>query len=85
MTVQVRSQFLWYNCEIKIKAKTVFYKAAYVNNCKFVRDIWHEEETQFLTFPEYNTKFLISMSWLSYQGLINAIPNRWQSIIQKDI
>ena len=41
---QVAKQFIWYNCNILIGRNIIFFPKACLAGCKFVTDVWNEDE-----------------------------------------
>ena len=65
---------LWFNSEVKIGEKTVFFREAYDRGLKFVKDIKRGEG--FMPCDEACRTYGLSV--MKYNQLINAIPKSWK-------
>lgn len=78
------SQPLWYNPEIRIDKKMVFFKNMVDCDIYFINDII-DEHGFFLNCGECNEKYGCSINHVSYAGLVNAIPKHWKNILKNNL
>ena len=75
----VLDMFIWFNHEIKINKKTVYYKDWYNAGIRKIGDI--TKGNSILSHIEIEEKFGIKINYLTYWGLIQALPKKWKKII----
>ena len=73
-------EIIWFNSNIRISDKIVFYKELYSKGILKVRDLL-QNNTKFMTFAEFQTKFDTKLNYLQYHGLVHAIRNTWKNIL----
>ena len=83
-TEGIESQHIWFNSFIKIENKTLFYKAWYNKGIKNVEDILNENGS-FLSYEQFVTKYEINTNFLTYHGIISAIPAKWKHILRLNL
>ena len=71
--VQQRKFVLW-NREIKIEAKTLFWKTWFEKGIYLVQDLLNEDG-KFLSLQEFQDKFGLKINFLQYFQMIAAIPS----------
>ena len=67
---------LWYNNDIQIDRKTVFYKILNEKGCRFINDLIDCNGT-FLSYINFCTQFEVNIPFLIYHGLKNTIIKKW--------
>lgn len=72
-------QNLWFNSNIKIGKKIVWFEKWYRKDVKTNRDIVKEDNHTFMSQNEILCKYGISTNFLQYWGLIMAIPKNWKN------
>ena len=50
-------------------------------NILFVGDLL-SESNEWLSLEQLNNKFNVSLNWLEYRGILNAMPDDWQLFIR---
>lgn len=81
---QVLKEFIWLNSHIKIKGEQVFDAQLWKKGCHTIQDLLNEND-KFMSFPEFVQKYGNCTDWLSYRGLISAIPKKWKEHIRQNI
>ena len=74
---EVLEETLWYNPNILINELPVYYplwQNAGTNKIKHLRT-----ENKWLTYDQFQTKYLITIPFTQYRGLISAIPTQWKN------
>ncbi len=80
---EIKNTILWYNSEIRIENKPVFYKKCHNNGMTCIRDILNENKS-FMSYPEIVTKFGNVITFTQYYGILEAIPVIWKRTIRND-
>jgi hypothetical protein len=73
---EISSQLLWFNSAIKIDNTIVFYRLWYTKGVKSVGDLYHHNVI--LTHAEFQAQYRIRTNYITYYGLLQAIPNSWK-------
>ena len=66
--------YIWFNSNIKIQNKLLYYKPWYEKGITYVKDLL-DQNGNFLNYNEFITKYDINVDFLKYYGLINKIRN----------
>ena len=69
---------IWYNSNIKIANKTVFWKHWYDNNIRYIIDLFNISKARFYSWLEFKAKYGITCKFLQFTSLISAIPRQWK-------
>ncbi len=77
----IQHQVIWYNSFIRINAKPCFYKKWLEKGVCKIKDLMKNGDS-FLSFVEFKNKYDIACDYLSYYGLIQAIPKPWKNILR---
>ncbi len=77
---EIRKQNIWFNSFIKVDNQPMFYKHWYTNGIKTIEDLLHENGS-FLTFEQLANKFNVRGNYLTYYGLLSAIPVPWKHML----
>ena len=48
----------------------------------FINDIISEDK-QFLSYQEFQSKYMISTNFLEYYGIVGGVPKKWKNHISK--
>ena len=75
-------QPLWYNDNIKVGGKSVFYKNWFEKGVSHILDLI-DNNGQFLSFEEFTNRFGINSNFLSYQGIIQSLKKLKDSCADK--
>ena len=78
---QILNEILWNNRFIKIEKFSVYYQSWHIAGVIRVNDIFCENN--FLTFNDFWRKFAIKTNFLTYYGLLNAIPQKWIRLLKE--
>lgn len=70
------NDILWFNKNIKIDKKSVFYEKWYSNGIFKVKDLTYESK-RWLTYNELISKLGFRCNYIQYRGIIHAISNIW--------
>ena len=74
---------LWYNQNIRINKKDIFYKEWYKKGVVIVNDLLHDSRNgAFYTFQEFTNLYGIKTDFVTYNGLLRAIKKYIPSINQ---
>jgi len=52
------------------------------NGVFFINDIISEDK-QFLSYQEFQNKYMISTNFLEYYGIVGAVPKGWKKLISE--
>ena len=79
-TMEYLHETIWNNRFIRIGGKPVFYSSWYR---KGVTKIYHllNKRGNFLSRPNFQRKYGLSVNFLTYNGLLAAIPDKWKKSI----
>ena len=65
---------IWYNSNIKIGNKVVFYKEWYKRGIRYIADLLNKDNRdEFMNFEQFEREYKIKSNFVTYHGLINAI------------
>ena len=70
---------IWYNKEIKIDKKCIFYRQWYERGVRYIHDLT-DEYGKILTYENFCQKFNFNLSVLNFYGIRNSIFQRWPSL-----
>ena len=79
---QVCREIIWYNSNIRIANKPIYYKKWEDSGINFIQDILNEQGA-FAKKDYLENKYHIVIKFLEYQSLLAAIPAKWKKIIKK--
>ena len=80
--VDIKEQIIWLNSYIRVNNKPVFYTRWYSAGCKCIGDLLGTDG-MFLDFTEFKRKFDIDCDFVTYYGIISAIPHEWKHILRQ--
>ena len=83
-TVQyIRAQSLWYNDDLTIRRKPVFFINMYELGIKVIDDLV-AEDGKIMNISQIQQKFpTLHINFLKLHGLISAIPTRWKQLLRQ--
>ena len=64
--------FLWYNSNLKINGKPIYYKQWHLKGINYVKDLFGDN-LNFLTFEEFSKKYNHHQNFLEYYSLVETI------------
>jgi len=73
----VRKQIIWFNSHVKVDGGTIFIQALYNRNILFIHQFFNIEGNP-LTLVEFQREYGIHIHFLTYHGIISAIPRKWK-------
>ena len=73
----ITNQILWFNSNIKIFNKPVFYSDLYRKGIKYISDL-KKEDGMWYSHKEFEEKYQIKINFLNFYSLIKAIPNGYR-------
>ena len=73
-------EILWYNSNIKIGHRLVYYKELCEKNVLYVSDLF-DANNKFMSYSELKEKYKTNINYLHYMGLIQAIPKRYKQLV----
>ncbi len=79
----IQNQVIWYNSYIKINSRTCFYKQWNVKGVYKIKDLL-KQDNSFLSFAEFKNKYDVNCDFLTYYGLLEAIPKVWKTILKNN-
>ncbi len=77
----IQQQVIWYNSFIRVNGKPCFYKKWLEKGVCRIKDLMKNGDL-FLSYVEFKNKYDISCDYLSYYGLIQAVPKPWKTILR---
>ena len=78
---EVISQAIWFNSFIKIGKKTIFYRKWYDKGARYIKDLLNGNRI-IMSYAEFTQKFNIQVDFVTYYGVICAIPTEWKDLIK---
>ena len=72
---EVLDEFIWYNSEICVGRKPIFYQQWYEKGVSQVKHL--RVDNRWLNLQEFNQKYDLQAPLLQYLGLLQAIPHEW--------
>ena len=80
----IENTILWYNSEIRVANKPIFYAKCYNAGIIYLKDII-KENNEFLSYNELKTKFGNVLTFIEYYGILTAIPKTWKQILKNNM
>ena len=80
--INILSQPIWLNFNIKRNGNVFIIEKYCYNGVFFINDIISEDK-QFLSYQEFQNKYMISTNFLEYYGIVGAVPTRWKNLISE--
>ena len=83
-THTVFNEIIWYNENLKINNKTIFYKKIWEAGFEYICDLFNEDGNviSYVNLSIENKRSINSLQW---NGLNNAIPRSWKTEIKQNI
>ena len=76
-TLYTKKTTIWNNQDIKIDNKTIFFRTWFDKGVHTVKDLV-DQNLDFLTYDEFQLRYHLQTNFLTYYGLINAIPREYK-------
>lgn len=83
--LEVLEQMLWCNSHIKRDSKVMINSRLLEAGLIQIKNIFSEQLNRFLTYQEICAGYNIQLDFLTYAGIIRAIPHHWKDILQNDV
>lgn len=74
---EILSEAIWFNSFIKVNNKPVFYNNLYQHGVKYVSNMFDEYGIPY-NFEQFQRKYNVTMNFVTYMGLLSAIPKVWK-------
>ena len=68
---------LWFNSNLKINGKLLFYAEWYQKGIVYIKDLMDENETRFLDYYEFQNKYELNTTFVTFYGIINTICKKY--------
>ena len=81
-TLYTKKTTIWNNQDIKIDNKTIFFRTWFDKGVHTVKDLV-DQNLDFLTYEEFQLRYHLQPNFLTYYGLINAIPQEYKKAIKQ--
>ena len=81
LPVSVRKEMLWFNENILVQKRPIFYQKWYEKGIKFINDIV-DENGEFLTLEQMNVNYNFQPNFSEYLRIHSAIPYNWKQILK---
>lgn len=79
-TMEYLHEIIWNNRFIRIDGKPVFYSSWYRKGVTKIHHLLNERGS-FLSRPDFQRKYGLSVNFLTYNGILAAIPDEWKKSI----
>jgi hypothetical protein len=76
--INILSQPIWLNFNIKRNGNFFLLLKNIVIMVSFLLMILSLKIKQFLSYQEFQNKYMISTNFLDYYGIVDAVPERWK-------
>ena len=80
----IQNTTIWYNSDIRVANKPIFYAKCYNAGIIYISDIV-KENMEFLSYNELITKFGNVMTFIEYYGILHAIPKAWKQLLKNNM
>ena len=77
-----RKMIIWNNKDIKIDNKTIFFRTWFDKGIYTLKDLL-DHNLDFLSFEEFKLRYQMETNFLTYYGVINAIPQEYKKAIRQ--
>ena len=78
----IYDQILWYNSNIKINNRLVFYGKAFDKGLLYVRDLY--EKCSVMSYEQFCTKYGNVLNLMEYNSLLDALPTAWRKLSSEE-
>ena len=73
----IRNQIIWFNSHIKVNSQPIYIERLYRRNILYVHQFFSKQGIP-LTHNQFQIKYEVQINFLTYYGLIAAIPKIWK-------
>ena len=78
----IKNTITWNNKDIKINNNTTFFRTWFSRGVSTIENL-PDHNLDFITYEEFKTRYQIKTIFLTYYGVINAIPNEYKNLSNK--
>ena len=78
----IKNTIIWNNRDIKIDKNTIFFRTWFSRRVSTIENLL-DHNLDFITYEEFKTRYQINTNFLTYYGVINAIPNEYKKSIKQ--
>ena len=79
-----KKTIVWNNKDIKIDNKTIFFRTWFDKGVYTLKDLL-DKNLDFLTYEEFKLRYQLQTNFLTYCGVINAIPQEYKKAIKRKV
>ncbi len=80
----VYNWLIWFNSDIKVNGRPIFYKKCFDRGMVYIRDIL-DNNNESLSFEALNVKFGYTMPFTKYFGIIDAISPAIKQLLKQNV
>ena len=73
----MENHIIWNNRDIIVDGKPIFYSSWFTNGIIRIKDLL-DEGLKFLTLADLEAKFNLEVPFITFLGILNAIPKKWK-------
>ena len=78
----IKNTIIWNKKDMKIDNNTIFFRTWFSRGVSTIENFL-DHNFDFITDEEFKTRFQIKINFLTYYGVINAIPNEYKKSIKQ--
>ena len=79
----VKDVIIWFNSDIKIDNQVIFYRNIFDKGIHYVHHFLNENG-ELYSNQEFNLKYGSNINFLTYHGIISALPDEWKHSLKLD-
>ena len=72
----IKNTIIWNNKDMKIANNTIFFRTWFTRGVSTIENLL-DHNLDFITDEEFKTRYQTKTNFLTYYGVINAIPNEY--------
>ena len=76
----IKNRIIWNNKDIKIDNNTIFFRTWISRGVSTIENLL-DRNLDFITYGDFKTRYQIKANFMTYYGVINAIPNEYKKSI----
>ena len=78
----IKNTIIWNKKDIKIDNNTILFRTWFSRGVSTIENLL-DHNPDFITYEEFKTRYQIKTNFLTYYGVINAIPNEYKNLSNK--
>ena len=78
----IKNRIIWNNKDIKIDNNTIFFRTWISRGVSTIENLL-DRNLDVITYGEFKTRYQIKANFMTYYGVINAIPNEYKKSIKQ--